>query len=396
MEPTITMENGSVKLEIEHNGIVKFTNKKTAQVIMNPFFFEETADRGDSYIYCDYPETPLKVDLIGSSVQINEWNEFTKSCTLSKELVCPKDFDFHENKRSTELVACPLTVTFTLQKGSPFLHCEYSLENNASYHRVRFCINTAICSKNSIADIPFDVISSNEDSHYMHTMSHVLPNTSFVAIESQQAGVAVFTTGNHEYEHLYPSALAFTIVRSTGIISRDFQTMKPNGGEHWVCPDNQCLRIMNGKFGIYPYENDFITADIPLLSKQFRNPLFSCYTSFDVTKLSIGRSAVQDTRLSENFYLPDEYPQMKVFDNQSAFTVEGKGIVVTCFKAAEHEEGLILRLINLCEHNTDCQLAIKGNIYRTDMSENEKHLLGTNSITLKLHKKEICTLFIET
>jgi hypothetical protein len=172
--------------------------------------------------------------------------------------------------------------------------------------------------------------------------------------------------------------------------------MNSGGGNQWDCPANQCIRTLKGCLAIKTYAGNYIENEIPILSKQFRNELIPYFTSCDIKKFSGGRTAVQDTRIEELFYLPDHNKTMKIKDNSPSLSVEGKGITVTVFKKSEDEKSTVLRIINLSEEETTAKFQINGKIYLSDMSEEKETHLGTDRVQCSLSPKKIVTLKIRT
>ena len=125
-----------------------------------------------------------------------------------------------------------------------------------------------------------------------------------------------------------------------------------------------------------------------------RNPLVADYGSGDITKLSGGRSAVQDTSLAEVFYLPDPYEAVRVESGQSALKVEGDGVTVTAFKMLEDESGLLVRVCNYSSKARDAKLAIGGTIYNSRMDETVGEKLGENELSFCMKPKEIRSFII--
>lgn len=390
------LENEHLSITISQNGLVNLLNKETGILCTNILDFEETADRGDSYIYFKTDDSPIIASTFDADVSIIEFNDFSKRCRIVRNMIVPADYDFVCLSRSKEMVTCVIEIILSLEYNSKFLLVEYVINNKAKCHRIRALVNTNIISHESIADIPFDIIRNNDFSHFPGTMSRVLPNTSFALIENDVYGMAVLTEGTHEYEHMSDnSTLAFTLVRSTGVICRDGATIKAVGGKQWECPENQCIREMKGRFAIMPFTGNHITANIPRSAKSFRNPPLPYFTSCDNKKFAAGRSAVQDSGLEECFHLPDPYENITINNNTSFITVEGDGIVITAIKQTEDLKSIIVRFVNLNDIEVNASIKIKGTIYLTNMSEESENLLGSDMINHIITPKKIVTLKVD-
>lgn len=393
VDQPVVLENEVLTVTVDQ-GNVTVADKRTGHVMTDAIRLEETADIGDSYIYWpEEGEAVTHADFEGT--EIARWDAHCQSVTLRYHFDVPAAYDFDKLCRTEETVQCPVEVTLTLKEKDTALEIAYTVENRAKDHRIRLLVDTGLSSAVSVADTPFDIQYSDDSIHYPDTMSRVLPNTSFAAIEAEERCVAVFTEGTHEYEHLGDSTLAFTLVRSTGVINRDHSTHRFTSGAQWLCPENQCLRTMRGRLGVAVFAGNVIRAGVPQQAKVFRNPLMPFFTSCDSRKFAGGRTAVQDTKLEEFFYLPDPYAGTAVRDNVSFVSATGEGILLTAMKKAESGEGLILRYVNLSDEAVESELAVKGLIFRTSMEETGASLLGHDRVKVTFPPKKILTFLVK-
>ena len=385
------LENEFIKVTVNQNGSIDITDKQSGKVMNDCIYLEEQADTGDSYLFRSANDTPLNTKGIIPEITITEKNEYKKQCKLNWDWCVPAFYDFEKHFRAEETAEMKAELTLTLKKGDPILEIAYSVDNNAKEHRVRLVVSTNINSDNYIADIPFDIITRKDNEHSPGITSFVHPNTSFAAIKGEDCGVAVFTEGNHESEKINSNSLAFTLFRSNGSISRNADGTLTSG-EQWLCPENQCLRNLSGRMGIYMFGAN---ADLPNMSAKFRNPLLSSFTSCNPLKLSGGRAAVQDSDLSEVFIRKDPYAKVEIPNNTAAVAVNCNNAQVTAFKQCENGKGQILRIYYYGETEENLQITAKGNIYKSNMAEQINELLGNNFATIKIAPKKILTLYIE-
>ena len=400
------IENEYMSLDIDKSGKVKLTDKLRGKTYDNFLYLEENYDRGDSYVYNNAGDAPILSSDVGIAARTKvaslENNEYTQAVKISYELTVPAEYDFAARGRSKAAVVCPVCLELTLKKYDKKLYVKYRIENRAKDHRVRLVFDPGLAAASSVADIPFDIVAHGADDHYFNTMSKVRPNTSFAALidEGDNTGLAVLTKGQHEYEHLTGSAnrsaLAFTIVRSTGFITH---SGNPDEivGETFLCPENQLLREIGGEFAALPFEGDVVGAKVPLESKAFRNPAEAYFTACDTKKFSGGRTAVQDTRLEELFYLPDPYEGVKIPGGTGALSLDNPNVTVSAYKISEDRRARILRLFNPTDKEQRCALKTKGKVQISCMGESSGEAVGKNrngAAEVSLKPKEILTLRI--
>ena len=389
------IENDFLKIEALPDGQIHVTDKKSGRTILNAFDWEETADTGDSYVYCPSETPAIYAHDFPAEISAEQYDLFTQSLTIRRRLVVPKWYDFQHKRRSKKTVGCTLTLTLTLEKGNPAAIVDYEIDNRAEDHRVRLLAGTGLQSTETIADTAFDVIRRNENGHWFDTKSRVYPNTSFVAIEENGLGAAILTCGQHEYEHLHDGdgqgRIALTVVRGTGVISHDMGNGK-DPGDQWVCPGNQCLRRLTGRIGLWMYTGSR-AAEFPSVAKALNCPAPVFFFSNNPRKFAGGRPAVQDTAIGEIFYRPDPFPKAKIDSDRSFLRLEGEGVAVTAFKKAEDGNGHILRMFNAGEA-AKVSLQVDGRVFQTDMAETKDVYLGENEVRLTFGKQEIKTLRI--
>ena len=387
------IKNEYLTVSADNKGTLTLINNVTGDRYDNFLYIEENYDRGDSYIYNNEGVKPLlSGDIAKIKVSYIENNEFIQTIKVVYDLKVPYEYDFSKLARSSKEVICTVDMNLTLKKNDSKLYIDYKLNNTAKDHRIRVVFNTGINTDTAAADIPFDIVTHTDKDHTHTTMSKVKPNTSFGALTDGDNGFAVFTKGQHEFEHITDDkALAFTIVRSTGVITRG--NLKEIIGETWQCPANQCLREIEGEMAVMLFGGDIHV--LPLISKAYRNPVSELFTSCDTKKFSGGRTAVQDTRLEELFYLTDIYEDKKIKDNTPAVSVDNDNIIVSAYKKSDDRKSKIIRLFNFTSGTQKCKITVRGNIYMSKMDESTGDFIGKNNAEFDIKAKGIITLIIK-
>lgn len=378
------VSNGVYTVWIEDD---KLCLEKGSRVIKGVLDFEDSYDCGDSYLYRNYANMPYELNYKLKSAKLTD-SELYGKIELKYQIFIPEGFDFINKKRSKKLVNCTLSMVIILEKASEILKVNYTLSNKAKNHRLRVKFKTDVKAEGVYCDSPFDVVYRDGSIEHPEAMCLTYPNTSFATLQDEEKGFAVFTVGQHEVERV-ANDLYFTIVRATGNINAD-----PNGrtvgGDVWIAPENQCIMDLFGEFAISLYDGDFVTAQIPNKSIQFRNQ--SCiFSSCDEKKFSGGRFAVQDAQLQYIYYREDRYKDVVIKDNQSAFIIKGDGIAVSCVKKAYKDNCIVVRAYNYSEKDTTAKIIFDGKIYLTDMQEEKIKLIGEKEAECKFTAKQIIT-----
>lgn len=380
--------NGILSLSVDDDGRVDLTDVKSGRVIKDCLKVEDMADAGESYGFELGGDSPIYSDSFKKEVTLKENNEFVSRLEIKYTMELPEHYCADKRVRSDETAVSTLTLGLSLYKDEPFARVDYTLDNASKDHRLRLAFDADVSREESFADIPFNIVSHTAKDFYPTTQTKTSPNTAFAAIQDGKKGMAVFTVGAHEYEHQNGNRLLFTIVRATGEINH-------GATDGWIVPGNQCLRTIKGRMAICPFEGDLISADIVNKSLSFRAPLMAGFTACDTRKFAGGRPCVQDTEISEFFYLPDVYPEVSIESNTEAIDVKGEGVTVSAFKISEDESGLILRLVNYCDKASTAEVTSKGKIFKTALSEIPHEFLGRDKVKIDMRAKEILTLYLD-
>ena len=390
--PEAVLENDLLRVTVADDGRVAVFSKAQNRLFENVLDIEDTCDFGHAYLYYSDGEA-IYGGSFPATVEVLQNNRLVSEVRITRDMVLPTAYDFSARCRKPETAVTRVALTLKLTAGSEHLEVSFAIDNKSCDHRLRLLVNTGIATDLAIADIPFDIVAHSDADHDPNTGSKVLPNSTFSALEQDNQGFAVLTEGAHEFEHL-GDTLAFTMVRSTGVICRDLVTLEQVGGENWAAPGNQCLRRIEGRVALQPYVGNVIGAEIPVKSVQFRAGLSAFYFSCDETKFMRGRAIVQGSLIQEFFYLPDPYEQVHIPDNQSLVRVSGEGILVTALKKAQDETGLMLRAVNLSDSGSTAEINADGEFYRTAMSEESSDYISSNDLRQEIISKKIISVKI--
>ena len=383
--------NGIITIERNGNGLdISYKDRKVVDFIG----FEDSYDCGDAYRYCNTAKSPYKLQYELTSCKFTQ-SSLQGKAEVEYVLYIPKDLNLFTRERSSRLVKHVIKLEVLLDKESDLVKINYSFVNKSKNHRFRIIFKTDVISEGFFTDSPFDIIYHDGTKDYPCALSKVQTNTSFSCVENGKNGVAVFTKGQHEVENV-KSGLAFTLVRANGFINvGEEYSPEGIGGDMWNVPENQCLRELNGSFGFLMYDKNYVEAELPNRSIEFRNELVGCFNSCDAKKFSGGRFAVQDSKLQYLYYRDDKYKDLVIPENKSVFNINGKGISVTSVKVADNGEGLIVRAYNYTDKEVLANVEFLGKIYMSNMEENMKTKLGENKVDFTFGPKKIITfLFV--
>ena len=238
------VDNGILRLAVAESGQVSLEVAGSGRRIESLLHFEDVGDRGDLYTSSPVGAPSTRTRFMGATLlhngplraQLNAAWEMDIPCSTSRAA------------RSTEEVAIPLSATFVLDAGAPFVRCHISGENRARDHRLRVVFRTGITNGSVDADAAFGPVTRepiviSEAAARMEHAPMTAPLARYVTLSSAAAGFTLFSDGLAEYEANTDGQLAVTLVRAVGELSRNDLPERP-GHAGWPVPtpEAQCLR----------------------------------------------------------------------------------------------------------------------------------------------------------
>ena len=385
------LENRRLRVTVLPDGRVDLLDKKQGRRIENLLEWEDTGDRGHSYIHGETGGPAVLSNAFPATIK-TVTAAYGNRCIIERVLRLPAAYDAMTHRRTAETVDCPVWLELSLEERR--IDIRYRIDNRACDHRLRLLVRTDIAADRAVSDAPFDVVERQDDWREVPGYAPEWPVSSFALLQDGEKGLAILTEGQHEFEHLPENrALALTLLRATGTISCNMETMR-TGSDEWLSPGGQCQRKLTGRAALYPYEGDYIGADVAGEARRFRTPLLTHFAPVDTRKFTGGRPAVQDTTIGELFFRPDPYAGLRLPDNGSLLRVEGRGVQMTACKADETGSGWILRLVNLDSEPTAARVSAPVSFWSSRLDETRGGYLGEKTIIVPLRPKEIRTLWL--
>lgn len=372
------IENAFYHVAYDQEGFV-VTHKASGQTWQGVGRLIDSGDAGDEYTY-SWPEEdqifvfrPEKIDARG--------NGFQQELVVRGEFNLPKSLTADRQRRSQELVACPVTISLSLTAGVERLDFTVDFDNQAQDHRLSVEFPAGILSQMTRSFNTFAVterpISQRVPPVWMEYPQDTHPTHGFANISEQGKGVSLYSQGLTEYEgqnRAGQSYLKLTLLRAVGWLSRtDLLSRKGNGGWSVFTPEAQCLGKHQFDFSVL-YHDQGWEKGYGILEKRV-HPV-SVYQSREENSVLLG-----DMALSSLSKLPE-------------------GIRLSTLKAAEDGRGIVLRLFSLVQTPTEITLTLPSQIqkaFKADLKEDAKETLPIieRTITCMIQPAEIVTLRLE-
>ena len=251
------VENGLLRVEIADDGTLRVGDLEGVGRIVRGL------DVGDSYNYGP-PADDVLVDLPDTvRVEIREQGPIRAVGRDRADVQVASPTTSSRRRRSCELRA-----------DEPFVRLRISFDNPADDQRVRVHVPLPREADRSFAEGQYAVVERalHAEGGYGEVPLPTFPAASFVAA----GGVALLLEHVSEYEVLDGRELALTVLRSTGLISRNEHPYREDpAGPEVPIPDAQMRGRHSFGFALYPYEGDRPGPDVLEQAECFRLPFLA-------------------------------------------------------------------------------------------------------------------------
>jgi alpha-mannosidase len=252
------LENEFLRVEVNENGTLRLTDKRSGRVMDGLGLFEDTAEFGDPWNRV-VPEgdTPILSDSVHA-----ECHPMPGSGALVAALRVTLTLNLPpgevNGQRASERTELPVSIIVRLRRGSPALELTVHLDNRVRDHRLRVLFSSGVAqATHSAAEGQFDVverpIETPDPTGWKEPPYSTHPMWNFVDVSDGQAGFAVVNDGLTEFEVIDDPrrTVAITLLRTFG----KFYFERPT-------PGAQCLGEHTYRFLLVPHAATWREADL--------------------------------------------------------------------------------------------------------------------------------------
>ena len=331
----------------------------------------EGGDFGDSYNYGP-PASDVIVERPSAvSVSADLAGPVRGRLAVVRSYPWPSGVEADGSARTAETVETEVRTEVELRAGEPFVRVSVALENQSRDHRVRFHVPLSRRADTSSAEGQFAVVERGlvGEGGYREEPLGTYPAHGWV----DAGGLAVLLEHLTEYELTEAGAeLALTVLRSTGLISRNDNPYRQDpAGPELAIPNAQMLGPWRISFALMPHAGTWAEAGVPAAAERYRHPL-----------LAVGGGGAPDA----------SWPPAGAGDD--ALALEGPHVALTALRRRE-DGWLEARVVNL---GTDPVTAtLRGEILEARASSlrgepGDPLPVEDGAVTLALRGAEIRTL----
>ena len=274
-----TLENEFLKVQVNPNGTLDCTDKKSGRTASGLHVFIDDASTGNTHKHSGVLRNSIINSLTTAArLTLVENNKLRGTWRIDFELPVPVNASLNGKDRASTLVNIPVTTFVTLAKGSRRLEFKTVIDNRAEDHRLRLLFPTGVKTDFAYVDSPFDVVERcilwNDTKDNMEPHHPFQPMQRFVTVSDGKNGFSFMSSGIGEYEVIDDAArtLAVTLLRTTRV------SMKANRGqatpeEHLRNNGHQMQGRYEYEYAIVMHEGSWNDAGIHLLADDFRTPV---------------------------------------------------------------------------------------------------------------------------
>jgi alpha-mannosidase len=326
------IENEWLIVEVEPEGTLRVTDKRSGRLYSGLLRFSDRGERGDSYTSCPL-EDDSPIEAPNGAPHVERLHEATgEALVLRLGYRIPRRLNDDRARRSEESCPLPIQARARLTPGIARLDLEIELDNQAKDHRLQVCFPTGAPSSEAVYDGAYEIVARPTAprlaaADWVEQPAREMPMRNFVS-DRQVDGLMVSTRGLREASVSPEGEIAVTLLRCFGWLSRDdLATRKGAAGPLLETPGGQ-------EAGTHRYELSLIPFSGDVRNAVAETEIYQAGLRADVTALHSGR----------------------IPSSASLLAIDPPSLILTAVKAAEDGQGVIVRLVNLSSGATTALL----------------------------------------
>ena len=288
--------NGAVEARIAADGT--FELRGAGRTVAGAGRLVDGGDFGDSYNYAP-PAADITVDRPDDvAVRVEAPGPLQGRLRVERMYRWPVGVAADGSARSVETTLVRVVTHLELRRAEPFLRIRVAFDNPCDDHRVRFHVPLPEPAAGSSAEGQFAIVERGlePEGGYGERPLATYPASTFV----DAGGLAVLLDHVTEYEVVRGTALALTVLRSTGLISRNVNPYRLDpAGPEIAIPGAQSRGPVEMSFALFPHAGAWHAAGVPAAAERYLHP----FLLIAGTSTSGGELATGDERLGAGFQL---------------------------------------------------------------------------------------------
>ena len=323
------IENEFLRAQVESNGSLTVTDKRSGKRFEGLLTFEDRADIGDGWFHGmavnDRIHTSV-ADAADVALVSDGPNKAVLRITVTMNV--PREFNFKDMVRSAESAPLVISSDVTLRKGADRVEVTTIVQNTILDHRVRVLFPTGLKGDSFLSDAAFDVVRrpialASDNASRIELDVETRPHQTWTAF-GEPAGLAVVSRGLPE------SAVIDTAERPIALtLFRAFRRAVLANDN----PGGQIQGPLTFRYCIVPYSGGVPAAKLFRLGQRVNSPTHTvCLGPGEYKSLNAGK-------------LPAEYSFLNVAGNAVVTSVQRNGgaLHVRLFNPGESREKIVVQ-----------------------------------------------------
>ncbi|MEP6689702.1 MAG: hypothetical protein ABJD07_01030 [Gemmatimonadaceae bacterium] len=286
------IENAAIRVEVGAGGALRIESRRGHHAVDDVLSWHDEGDVGDLYTHSRAPGDAVHATFVGAAVVAHG------PLRARLEMMWRWELPMSATRagRAAGVVSGTLRATITLDAAAEFARIAVSGDNETRDHRLRVVVASGVCDAVVHADAMFgpvlrEPIRLSDVAVAIERPPPTAPLHRYVTLSNAERGATLFSDGLAEYEVLPQGAIAVTILRAVGELSRNDLPERP-GHAGWpvATPEAQSRGPWCAELALMPHgPRDDATIDrieraaddvlIPLAGTTLRSALDLCAPS---------------------------------------------------------------------------------------------------------------------
>ena len=267
-----TLANGQVSVEVADDGTFELAGGAT--VLRGVGRIVDGGDYGDTYNYGPPAADRLVEEPQAVTVRATADGPIRGALVIVRRYEWPAGLADSGGGRAEETRSVDVVTKLELRLGEPFVRVAIVFSNPSLDHRVRWHIPLPAPADHSSAEGQFVVVDRGltEEAGHGEVPTPTFPAHGFV----HAAGISVLLDHVTEYELVDGQELALTVLRSTGLISRNDNPFREDpAGPEVPVPDAQLIGPWQFGFALLPHAGSWESAGVLAASEAYHHPFMA-------------------------------------------------------------------------------------------------------------------------
>ncbi|RJP15264.1 MAG: hypothetical protein C4520_20505 [Candidatus Abyssobacteria bacterium SURF_5] len=282
------LENQHYRITINSDGTIDILDKDLAIEYARCLHFIDEGDRGDTYNFDEVQGAqPVAAPVGPVAVSVIENGPVRAAVRIEAVYRIPERLTPERDARSTAAVETRIKTEISLYRDTKRIDFRVSLENKSEDHRLRVWFHAPFKASDAVVETTFGTVrrpvSVEPAEGFLEKPVGTGPQKCFTCLEGGSTGFALFNRGIPEIEALFNekiSALALTLIRSIGWLSRDDLFCRPGGaGPQFKTPGAQSQGRHSFEFAFLSYAGNFVDAGIAHAAHAYAFPPIAAITN---------------------------------------------------------------------------------------------------------------------